>query len=65
MTIRDIVEMECAFAAQAASDGFCCAVETNCGFDIDQDQIMRIAAKAETADKFQTIFENEDWWVNA
>lgn len=46
------------------SQGFVQAVATNCGFEISDDEIRRISTRAETADQFQTIWENEDWWTD-
>ena len=48
-----------------ASAGFTIAVETHCGFCISRDEIERIAEQAETADEFESIWENEDWWTRA
>jgi hypothetical protein len=46
------------------SQGFVKAVATNCGFDISDREIRRISTRAETADQFQAIWENEDWWTD-
>lgn len=34
-------------------------------FDISDAEAERIAAKCETAEDFQRIWENEDWWTDA
>mgnify|MGYP003654870060 CR=1 FL=1 len=46
------------------SQGFVQAVATNCGFEISDDEIRRIATKAKTAEEFQTIWENLAWWTD-
>lgn len=60
MTINEIYE-----TYTVASQGFCVAVETHCGYQISRNEIARIASKAATADEFQNIWENEDWWTDA
>lgn len=33
-------------------------------FDISNDEAERIAAKSNSADEFEAIWENEDWWTD-
>jgi hypothetical protein len=48
------------------SKGFARAVETRCaGFDLSREEIERIAGKAKTAEEFQNVWENKDWWTDA
>lgn len=47
------------------SQGFCIAVETHCGFQTTRTETARIAAKAQTAAEFQSIWENDDSWTDA
>lgn len=47
------------------STGFVNAVSSHCGFDTSRDETKRIAEKAPTAEDFQRIWENEDWWIDA
>lgn len=46
----------------AGSQGFCIAVETNCGFEISRAEIERIADRAATPAEFVRIWENENDW---
>ena len=46
----------------AGSTGFAIAVETH--FSISRNEIKRIAEKAHDATSFQSIFENDDWWMD-
>lgn len=46
------------------SQGFCIAVETHCGFEISRTEIERIAERAETAERFEHIWENQTWWAD-
>lgn len=46
------------------STGFAQAVWSHCGFAISLDEIKRIGAAAQSAEEFQRIWENEDWWVD-
>jgi hypothetical protein len=46
------------------SQGFVKAVSSHCGFDISNREIRRISTKAETAEQFQAIWANEDWWTD-
>lgn len=46
------------------STGFIKAVQTHCCFAVSDDEIRRIAHKAETPEDFQKIWENEDWWID-
>lgn len=32
-------------------------------YDISRDQAERIAAKSNSVEDFESIWENEDWWV--
>jgi hypothetical protein len=47
------------------SQGFVQAVQDYCGYDCSHEEIARIAERANNADEFQTIWENEDWWADA
>lgn len=47
-----------------SSQGFVKAVATHCNFEISNREIRRISTRAETADQFQTIWENDDWWTD-
>lgn len=49
---------------RTGSQGFVIAVETYCGFELSRDEIERIAEKAQTADEFRRIWENENWWCD-
>lgn len=42
--------------------GFCIAVETHCGFMISREEIGRIAGRAATAEEFERIWRDSDWW---
>lgn len=46
------------------SQGFCIAVETNCGFNTSRDETARIASRAQTAEQFEQIWSDEDWWTD-
>lgn len=59
MTIAEIYT-----AYTAGSTGFVIAVETNCGYDISRTEIARIAEVATTAEEFERVWENEDWWTD-
>lgn len=48
----------------AGSTGFVIAVETHCGYDISRTEIARIAEAAKTAEEFERVWENEDWWTD-
>lgn len=45
--------------------GFVKAVAAHCGFDISDDEIRRIAMRAESANQFMSIWDKEDWWTDA
>lgn len=45
------------------SEGFCRAVESQCGFDLTREQIRAIAKRAKNAEEFHSIWANEDRWV--
>lgn len=47
------------------SQGFCKAVETYCGFGASIAEIERIADIADTAEEFQSVWENDDSWTDA
>lgn len=49
----------------AGSDGFCRAVSSWCGFDMSRTEIERVGLRAKTAEKFEDIYANEDWWTDA
>lgn len=46
------------------SQGFCIAVETHCGFNTSRSETARIAERAETAEEFQRIWQDEDSWTD-
>lgn len=48
----------------AGSPGFCKAVQTHCGFNASLAEIKRIADLADTAEKFQQVWENDDSWTD-
>ena len=45
-----------------ACEGFCIAVSDHCGYEMSRTEIKRVALIAETAEEFDYIWENEDWW---
>lgn len=47
------------------STGFVQAVSSHCGFGTSSEETRRIAEKAETAEEFERIWQNEDWWTDA
>lgn len=59
MTLNDIYN-----EFTRGSNGFIKAVQSHCGLDISDAEIERIAAKAETAEEFTRIWENEDFWTD-
>lgn len=60
MTLADIYDV-----FTPGSQGFAIAVETHCGFGISREEIKRIANKAATAEQFEAIWSNEDWWSDS
>ena len=48
----------------AGSTGFVIAVESHCGFNTSREETARIAERAQTAEEFETIWQNEDWWTD-
>ena len=47
------------------STGFCKAVASHCGFGTSDEETARIALAASTAEEFQSIWENKNWWTDA
>lgn len=60
MTLEDIYN-----EFTRGSNGFVKAVQTWGKMDLSNEEIERIAAKAETADEFHRIWENDDSWTDA
>ncbi len=48
---------------RTGSQGFIQAVQTHTGINASDTEIARIAEKANDADEFMSIWENEDWWA--
>ena len=49
----------------AGSRGFVMAVQSHCGFNASDDEIERIAELADTAEEFQSVWENDDSWTDS
>lgn len=49
----------------AGSPGFIAAVQTHCGYGASNAEIKRIAAEADTAEKFQSVWEYDESWTDA
>jgi hypothetical protein len=47
------------------SVGFCNAVSSHCGFCTSDTETARIADLADTAEEFQSVWENDDSWTDA
>jgi hypothetical protein len=60
MTLKEIYQQ-----FTPGSLGFAKAVETHCGFNTTIDETKRIAERAKTAEEFEAIWQNEDWWTDA
>lgn len=57
MTLQEIYQQ-----FTPGSQGFAKAVETHCGFEASIDEIKRIGLRANSAEEFEAIWQNEDWW---
>jgi hypothetical protein len=60
MTLNDIYN-----EFTVGSNGFVKAFQTHCGYDLSNEEVERIAAKAPTAAEFDRIWANEDFWTDA
>ena len=49
----------------AGSRGFVSAVQSHCGFYASDAEIGRIAELADTAEEFQSVWENDDSWTDS
>lgn len=47
------------------SVGFIKAIATNCGYEISDSEIGRIATRAKTAEHFHALWNEENWWKDA
>lgn len=47
------------------STGFAKAVSSHCGFNTSDAETKRIGERAATAEQFESIWSDEDWWTDA